>query len=279
MPHASAGPARRRVHALRPGGVPTIFGASGLATVTRCRGRRRVARGGSARCAVHDGHADPAILESSPGPQHSRCRAHARTGRLTHAYVGRGRANRRTERRAHAHTHEHAHTRAPTPTHAHTRTRTHSHALARDPYVACGSLHDSRGTLLAVAAGRRPLRPRRAAIGRRVWSRPHACMHAPMRPARISRRAGFHARRRRQVDRAELLVRIPFVNPPCPLLHCPPSRSLRRGALHAAWFRVHAFRLAANQTVSVKAMLKDDQAPEIRTATLLIPVSVHQVHA
>lgn len=40
-----------------------------------------------------------------------------------------------------------------------------------------------------------------------------------------------------------------------------------------------SIKLAANQTVSVKAMLKDDQAPEIRTATLLIPVSVHQAHA
>jgi hypothetical protein len=40
-----------------------------------------------------------------------------------------------------------------------------------------------------------------------------------------------------------------------------------------------SIKLAANQTVSVKAMLKDDKAPEIRTATLLIPVSVHQAHA
>ena len=40
-----------------------------------------------------------------------------------------------------------------------------------------------------------------------------------------------------------------------------------------------SIKLAANQTVSVKAMLKDDKAPEIRTATLLIPVSVHQSHA
>jgi hypothetical protein len=40
-----------------------------------------------------------------------------------------------------------------------------------------------------------------------------------------------------------------------------------------------SIKLAANQTVSVKAMLKDDKAPEIRTATLLIPVSAHQAHA
>ena len=40
-----------------------------------------------------------------------------------------------------------------------------------------------------------------------------------------------------------------------------------------------SIKLAANQTVSVKAMLKDDKAPEIRTATLLIHVSVHQAHA
>ena len=40
-----------------------------------------------------------------------------------------------------------------------------------------------------------------------------------------------------------------------------------------------SIKLAANQTVSVKAMLKDDKAPEIRTAALLIPVSVHQAHA
>jgi hypothetical protein len=40
-----------------------------------------------------------------------------------------------------------------------------------------------------------------------------------------------------------------------------------------------SIKLAANQTVSVKAMLKDDKAPEIRTATLLMHVSVHQSHA
>jgi hypothetical protein len=57
-----SGAGARRVHALRPGGVPTIFRGSGLATATRCRGRRRVARSGSARCAVHDGHADPATF-------------------------------------------------------------------------------------------------------------------------------------------------------------------------------------------------------------------------